>query len=216
MEIVLVITIMLIGFALMFGVIFLVIRWQAKRAQQNGTWMAQELRLDFKRKPRKWLPQFGEPYLEGTMRGLPVQISTYTTSAGQSQQTWCQAILRIPQNRGLKLTISQRGLLSGVTQLFSSDVVKTGDEKFDKSFVLKCNAPAFIEAALFPEMRAQFAGTWTRHGLKGSITLNGNILQYLEQGNFANKKTCQHVVPAMGLLLDVATWVDAYNETLQS
>lgn len=180
---------------------------------ENCTWMAGELGIAAKREPARWLPQFANSYTEGNVQNHSMHISMYTAGSAKNQRTWCRAIIRMPENPGLKLSIARRDLFSGLQQMFrSSNVVKTGDEEFDRTFLVQCNDPAFIQAVLFPEVRTRFTRTWMTNKLSGSITLDSHDLKYTVQGSFTTRKSCERLVAAARLLSDVAVWVDAYGE----
>ncbi len=191
--------------------IFYLVRWTAIRADRNCRELAAQLRLEVKRTSRRWLPQFASPFLTGTIQGRSVRIHTYTVSAGRNQETWCETMMYSPNKYDLTLTISTRPLFSGIAQIFTKNVVKTGDETFDKHLWIQTNAPGFMQAALIPEMRTRIAEIWTRQRLKGSLKVEYDKLKYSERGSFSNQKICRHMAASVDLLLDIATLVETYT-----
>jgi len=152
------------------------------------------------------------PYrLEGERRGSRLSIYHYTVSTGQSSTTYTTARSEVENPRELNFKFTREGLLSKVGKSLGLQDVQTGDEHFDKLFVIKCSDPEFIRQALLDQVKEKFFTVWEQHSAKGTISLKGGTLSYDEVGTVRNEKSRTRMAAVAELVCDLGGLVQFYN-----
>jgi hypothetical protein len=109
--------------------------------------------------------------LEGRHRGIHLQVYHYTVRSGESSTTYATVRAKIENDKDLEFKFSKEGFFSRIGKSLGMQDVSTGDERFDRLFILKCSDPEFMTPALLPQVKEKFFETWETHEAPGSISL---------------------------------------------
>jgi hypothetical protein len=203
--------VVLIPFVVVFGIFALVTRVaikQQQRVRDNLTALAQRYGLQVPETPKGFLARMKPFAVSGTHRGRALRIYSYTTGSGKNATHWCALGLGVRNPGGFTLQIARENVFTKVGRAFGIEDANTGDKSFDDQFHLKSNDPAFVRAALIPEVRAQIAGAW-KDGARGSFTVDKSEIKYAETGSFATAKICERFPALVELSYTLADVVEA-------
>jgi hypothetical protein len=67
--------------------------------------------------------------------------------------------------------------------------------------------PGYVQAAFIPEVRERFTAAW-QAGARGTVSVEGADVKYVEQGSFSNAKICARFPALVELVCDVADIVE--------
>lgn len=149
--------------------------------------------------------------LEGDRRGIPLQIYHYAVSTGNSSTTYTTVRTSLENPKGLTFRFGKEGLFSKMGKSLGMQDICTGDERFDKLFMVKCSDEAFILQALLPQVREKFLDVWERHKAKGRITLKDTALSYDEVGSIRNEAARERIAAIAELICDLGGIMQYYN-----
>lgn len=152
-----------------------------------------------------------EPILaEGTHRGKPMRIYSYTTGISRRVERHLAIAAQVANPKGLTFQFHEENVFSKLGKAVGMQDVKVGDVRFDQRFIVCTNAPAFICAALLPEIKAQFHRAWDLRAL-GCLELEGNEVRYCQAGPLFDDTDRARFEVLAGLLADLAAVVEVYN-----
>jgi hypothetical protein len=181
--------VMLFLFVGVFALVIGLARRQQRRGRANLAKLAQELGLPAPIVPQGFWAALKAIELGGNHRGRLLRIYNYTTGSGKNRTTWCALALSVSNPSKLTLGVSRENVFTRVGRVFGVDDVATGDKAFDEQFYVKSNDPAYVRAALLPEIRERIAAV-AKDGARGTISVDGNEIKYSEVGTFASDKVC--------------------------
>lgn len=182
---------------------------QARRAHANLARVAQSLGLPMPARPTGFFGRLTVPAVMGLLRGRPVRIFNYTTGSGKSRTTWCAVGVGLSNPGRFTLAISREGVLTRVGRVFGVDDVATGDAAFDEQFYIKSSDPAYVQAALIPEVRAQFTAAWKS---RGRLQVEGDEVRYAEPGQFSSDHICRRIPALLELAQSIGDLVEARSQ----
>jgi hypothetical protein len=78
---------------------------------------------------------FSPMQLQGSYRGHPLTLYTFTRSTGKSSQTYTVIAVQVANKAGLKLEIKNRNLFSPLRKLFGRQDFEIGDMELDRRFI---------------------------------------------------------------------------------
>ena len=198
-------TVLVLGGALLLG------RRQARRARENLAALAQELGLRLEDRP----PALGifphVPTLRGEHAGRALRVFTFTTGSGKNRQTWQALGLACANPRALTLQLGAQNVLTSLGVMFGMQDVQVGDRTFDERFVVKTNAPAYLRAALLPEMRTALLQRWPQRGMGANVKLAGGEIVYAELGSFAETGKAERMKAMLEPLSALAALPEVYR-----
>lgn len=148
--------------------------------------------------------------IEGTVAGTPLRVYTYSTGSGKSRTSWVAIEATVLNPQGLSFRLTREGLGSAIAKAFGAQDVETGDRVFDERYRIKASDPAFLKAALLPELRKPLLaeGIWD-----GSATfqLELSSLKYVEVGTLSCEATQKRIERWLPILAAWAVLPPAYR-----
>lgn len=148
--------------------------------------------------------------IEGSRRGCDVRIYHYSTG-GRNRTTYATVRIAVENPRGLRLGFSRESILGKLGKSLGMQDVRTGDERFDRLFIVKCSDPAFVRQALLPEIKQRFYEVWEQHKAQGAISLRDDTLAYDEVGTIRNDAVRNRIAAVTELMCDLGGVVGFYN-----
>lgn len=157
-------------------------------------------------------------YLEGEFQGRHTIVHDFhRTYTGQNSVAYHSIQLWLKRDTECMLAIMPKGLLLKLAVLGGMQDVPTGDEAFDKAFVVKSNDKGCVTSILNPNLRQRLlknVSQWPWH--HGRISLNydlrdeerQHVLRFEEQGCLSSDKDVQRVVDLMPLLIELAEGIE--------
>lgn len=131
---------------LLFGVAVVAIAIaKQKREQALTAWSEAARLLGLNYVPGSW---FKSGRIHGELDRIPVEIDTFSRSAGQSKQTFTRYRVHFPEALGLGLKLQNEGFLASVGRFFGAQDIEVGDATFDKAVVVKGAQPEAVRAFL--------------------------------------------------------------------
>lgn len=182
---------------------------QQRRAAENLSQLAVKLGLPPPLAPARKTFGLSQPEARGQFRGRPLRVYSYTTGSGKQRSHWCAVCATSPNPKRLTLRISGENMLTRAGRALGIDDVATGEPSFDRQFYVKSNDPAFLRAALLPELQASLKAAWAA-GARGTISVDGDEVRYAETGSFANQAVCARMPALAELVCDFGELVEAY------
>lgn len=195
------------------AVIFAIAVAQGKKAKANLLQLGDKLGLKLDAQGR-----FIKKYrLIGELRGKAVELFSYTTGSGKSQQRWAAIAVRVKASGGLTFSLKRRmSLFEFIARLFRKNSVETGDPAFDRQWVLTTNQPDFMRSALLPEMREKIVRLSGGGLSSANYKYDLYTVRYSEQGSFGSGKLCARFGEIVDLLCDLADVVEVGAEMKNS
>ncbi|MFT3869016.1 MAG: hypothetical protein QM715_11210 [Nibricoccus sp.] len=183
--------------------------YQTKKAGENLAALAQRLGLTLKTTGKF----FKKHSLVGELRGKQAEVFSYTTGAGKSRRTWAAMAVTVGKTGGLTFSLERRvAFLDFFARAFRRNEVKTGDEIFDRQWLLKTNRPELMQAILLPELRQKLTSFLGSGATSPSFKLETYRVQYSEQGSFSSDKVCQRIATGADILCELADIVEVTAE----
>lgn len=144
------------------------------------------------------------PSLGGEYRRRSLTLTTFSRSSGRSSTTYTRITLALKSPAAGTLGLSPEGFLSGLGRALGMQDVQVGNERFDKSFIVKSSPPEFAPAMLGDPM-LQDALLRLREGHSFYLELNAQGITYTEVGRLSNTDFLES---AFNVLSDLADRVD--------
>lgn len=177
----------------MLAIVASSLKTRSHRARRNASDLAQHLGLTLE--PAQpvlgWF--YPPPKMRGFLRERAASLWTYSRRSGKSRQTWTAISVTAKAHRNLTFNIAPQGLLSSVQGLFGVKEIKVGDPTFDNRWFIVTNAPAFLQAALIPEIREKFLT------LPGTLRCENGTVTYTERGHLSSEEKCTRFAKAAAL-----------------
>lgn len=192
--------IVLLGLAVMAGVITLGVRAHRK-GLENLARLAQRLGLPVVRGKR--VLGFEQHRLDGPWQGRHLRIWTYTTGTGKSRKQWIAAGVETPRAADVAFELRAQGMLTKISEFFGAKEVQVGDARFDAEWFITTNRPVEFAAALLPEIQQKLTNA-RASGARGVFTRKDAWVSYVEQGTFSNPAALARLEAALPVLLDLA------------
>lgn len=184
---------------------------QTRKARENLQALADRLGFTIQEPPKKGWFASSDRRLTGTFRGRSAQIYTFTTGSGKNRSTWCALSLRVATPPGFSLKVTGENLFTKAGRIFGVEDVTTGDPSFDDRFFVKSSQPAYVRAALIPEVRIRLLETWQKHRAFGAFVVESGEAKYTELGTFGNAKLCDRFPAMLEIAADLAEIAEAYR-----
>jgi len=211
---------LVVGFLILdVGVLVLVFKTRGRRmtaVNLHFRWLADTLGLSL-RENEPLFPTIAffsfltaPPRVEGPRRGCDMSIYHWSTG-GKNSTTYSTVRIDLENPKGLTASFSREGLLSKLGKGLGMQDVQTGDDQFDKLFIIKCSDPEFIRQALLPEVKERFRTIWETHKAQGTIKLKDNLLSYDEVGTIRNEATRTRIAEVAELMCDLGGIVQFYS-----
>lgn len=197
--------------AAMFGFFIFAARRQMRRGNDNLARIADSLRLELRRKP----PVFGvfeqAAIVDGSHRGRFVRFFTYSTGSGKNRTHWSAVAAGVSGPGGFTLSLSPENLLTRFGEKLGMQDIKTGDEAFDRTFVVKSSDPAYAAAALLPEIRAGLLAQ-RQAGARGPLRIKDGEVRYAEVGSFSDSRLAERLAAMLDMVCNLAEVADIYRK----
>lgn len=186
---------------LMIGVIALAFWFQRK--QMHATWdhfilLGQQFGITVV-KPQ--IGFFGSKLarLNGPIRSTQLEI--YTERRGSGKHTYYYTIinLRLPVNPMVEFKLAKEGFFQKIGKALGMQDIPTGNDAFDKAFVLKSSQPDRV-LQFFDLHTTNFLAS-QENVLRSAITLRGNELHYEEQTMITNADRLAHITAVTNVVL---------------
>lgn len=184
---------------------------QTRKARENLRTMADRLGLQVIEPTRKGWFSTEQRHVAGTWRTRTVRIYTYTTGSGKNRSTWCALAVSAAIPSGFSLKITGENFLTKAGRMLGMDDVATGDPAFDDAFYVKTSQPAYVRAALIPEVRMRLLDAWKKHRALGAFNAEGGEVKYNESGTFANSRICERFPAMLEIASDLAEIGEAFR-----
>jgi hypothetical protein len=163
----------------------------------------------------QWLSFLKKPTrVNGDYRGGTTEIWHFSRGNGKSSSPYIGLKLRLENRRKLSFQFNKEGFFSKIGKTFGMQDVKVGDVEFDKTFIVKCSDPEFIQAALLPEIMEKFHKAFEQLGAKGTIKLKDNEIYYEEGGRIRSDESRARFAALVDLCADLRETVAVYNEDM--
>jgi len=161
----------------------------------------------------RWLSWMRKaPELKGTRKGQPIRLFTYSRSAGKSQIAYVALRMGVSAPDNWKFQFNAEGIFSKLGKSLGMREIESGDERFDKVFVIKSKSPDLVKAILIPEIKEQFYVAWEERGAQGILKLKDGELQYDEVGSLNSEKMLRRFLAMLELMRLLAEAVETYAE----
>lgn len=179
--------------------------YRAEKAGENLEELSKRLGLVLKTTGRF----FKKHSLSGGFRGKPAEVYSYTTGSGKSTRHWAAIAVTVSKTGGLTFSLERKTVfIDFFARMFRRNDVKTGDEIFDRQWVLKTNQPELMRAILLPELRQKLMH-YAGDGISSpSFKLETYRVQYSEQGSFSSDKVCQRIAGCAEVLCELVEIVE--------
>jgi hypothetical protein len=196
------------GIGMVVFVVWAAVR-HAKKTSAQVVKLGEALGLGVIAPPKKWFDQ-ASYRLEGTYRGRPARVWSYTTGSGKSRTTWCAIAVGCGNAPNpMELSIQPEGLGWRIAKAFGARELEVGEAAFDREFMVRAKEPAFA-AALLPEIRERLLA-FKRAGGVGTFKAEPGELIYTEQGFFSEKLVARFPAAAE-IAVDLADAVEVCRQ----
>jgi hypothetical protein len=124
--------------ALIFATFFGLLHWSQQAHTQAWQEVATRAHLTF-------VPGnlFKRPHVVGTFRERALKLNTYMTGGAKNRSSWTRITLAVNNPADVYLSLHDEGVLSAIGKMLGAEDVQTGDEEFDRRFVVKSRPPTF-------------------------------------------------------------------------
>jgi hypothetical protein len=121
----------------------------------------------------------GSRGIAGNVGGAAIKVDHYTVSSGQSSITYTRIRAPTPGTGKLKLKVTKKHALSGVTRALGFQDVATGDTSFDEAYTVKANDDDLARAWLNADVRRAIvaAGKYALEVSGGQVTIQHPVLE---------------------------------------
>lgn len=161
----------------------------------------------------QWLSFIKRPTkVSGDYRGGLLEVWHFSRSSGKSSHPYIGVRMSLDNQRDLSFQFHEEGIFSKIGKTFGMQDVSVGDERFDKTFIVKCSDPDYIRMALLREIMDKFYCTFEEHGARGTIKLKGNEIYYEEGGRIRSDELRNRFAVLIDLCADLRETVAVYNE----
>jgi len=121
--------------------------------------------------------------MEGTMAGFQVKVESTLDTHRQSAETKRRTAFTVdfPESLGLGLELTwQIPLIGGISKFFGAQDIVTGDEFFDKTFIVKGNDPDELVAFLGGKTRQQLVELHKTYGRTGIVEVTDKDISIIK------------------------------------
>lgn len=153
--------------------------------------------------PKKWALSPYMPELYGEYDGRKLRLYFYRVGSGKNTTYWTALEIEVDNRSQQTLKIYKENFFSKIGKAFGGQDIEVGNERFDKELILKSSSEEFIKALLGPAVQEQFLRIWVERRPAGTLTLEGNVLKYVEMGlinNTARRERMEMVIILMQAL----------------
>lgn len=199
-----VLAIVVLGLAVMVGVIVLSVRAHRK-GLENLAALARRLGLQVVRGKR--VLGLEQHRIVGRWQGRNVRFWTYSTGTGKSRKQWIAVAVETPTAHDVAFELRPQGVLTKISEFFGAKEVQVGDARFDAEWFITTNRPVEFAAALLPEIQQKLSAARAA-GARGSFARKDGWVSYVEPGAFSSAGALARLEAALPALVDLADVAD--------
>jgi|GEM_PF-2747594 len=162
----------------------------------------------------RWLRWIKKPlFILDSWHGKELSIYHFSKGSGKNKTSY--AALDVPLDKTpdpkdeFKMSISAVGWMSHIGVALGRKPMETGDETFDKQFIIKSNRPEIATAILLPELRTKLTAIWDENAAKGVINIHEGRVHYEESGYIRTDAHVRRFCAIAALCHELANTVDA-------
>lgn len=148
------------------------------------------------------------PLVSGHYRGREISVFCLGHGIEETRQTDTALRVEVRGPHGFQFLFHRRSALGKARREVKAPQVETGDEAFDKEFVLRSNNAGTVLAVLDANARQRLIGLWK--GRAASIYLRDGVLTYVEFGLLMEDARRERIEALMEFACDLADQIDAY------
>lgn len=156
----------------------------------------------------------GFPSISGTYRKRSLHVYMFTRSSGSGKNrrstTYTAFTLDVHNPDGFEFHIYEQGLFSTLLTKFGMQDIQTGDEAFDKEYIVKSNDESKVRTMLNPMLTAKFmdfAAKYTAFGIR----LKGSQFYYERPVTITNDTMLQQFEEKINFICDIADQIEELN-----
>ncbi|MGA2668520.1 MAG: hypothetical protein ABSF32_06330 [Ignavibacteria bacterium] len=149
------------------------------------------------------------PVTEGNVKNYPVQLGTMVNGSGKNGKVFSFVKITCTNTPGLAIQIIKKTPANKFN--YSGNLQYTGDSEFDENYIINfSNAERIVDLLNFSVKYKllQIANV----DFKGKLTLDGNLLSYIEPGLIIDKRDLLRIELILHLLCEIADGLKSDGE----
>lgn len=186
------------------GIIFLAFYFGKRQAEKNWDYfirLGQAMNIPVtKPKIGYWMAPLGR--LRGNYRNMDLNIYTDKRHSGKNTYYYTVIRLHLPANPGFEFQLAKENFFRKIGKAFGMQDIQTGNETFDKAFVLKSKDEQRA-LMVFDFMLTNHLGTY-EDALHSTVFLENSVIHYEEMVMISNEETLRRVQAVSNLCVDIA------------
>ncbi|PTY02114.1 hypothetical protein DB347_24645 [Opitutaceae bacterium EW11] len=184
--------------------------WSARKTRESLVRLAAELGFQFCEGPAVLGIFRSAPTVEGNIGRRAVKFYQYSVGSGKRRRTFSAMSVSCTNPHGLTVRLCAQNLLTEIAEKFGLQDLQVGEPVFDKKFVVQTNDPAYLRAALLPEMREALMAKWPRELPAATLKIEGNSIVFSDAGSFSEQRLITAMKTLLGELPTLAALPEVY------
>ncbi|MBL7996302.1 DUF3137 domain-containing protein [bacterium] len=156
----------------------------------------------------------GFPSLNGVYRERTLRVYMFRRASGSGKnrksKTYTAFTLHVDNPDGFQFNIYEQGFFSTLLTKFGMQDILTGDEAFDREFIVKSNNEEKVRAMLSPPVAAKFMEFAARYTAFG-VELKGDQFYYEAPETIVGEKHMLRFEEKINFMCDISDRLDEMN-----
>lgn len=156
----------------------------------------------------------GFPSLSGIYRKRSLRVYMFKRSSGTGNNrrttTYTAFEIQVSNTDGFEFHVYEQGLFTTLLTKFGMQDIQSGDEVFDKEFIIKSNDEEKIRNMLTPPIISKFMDFAERYTAFG-VQLKGNRFYYEAPVTITGENSMQRFEEMINFMCDIADQLDEMN-----
>jgi hypothetical protein len=147
---------------------------------------------------------FGYPLIHGVYRDHELRIFTFQNKSFDMHDLFTVIEIAVQESGEFAFAIQERNLLSKLNPAFRHfEEITTGDEHFDRRFILKTNDPDKLKTLLTENIRNRFLNLTEKFSFL-NVTFDGSVLVTKRQGTMISDRVRESIEEMMNVMVEIA------------
>ncbi|HNX03997.1 MAG TPA: hypothetical protein PKI32_00760 [Opitutales bacterium] len=150
----------------------------------------------------------GGLFILDVWKGRELNIQNIPHQSGDKKVFYAAIDIPVQASKELKLSFTSVGWMTQAGIQLGQKPLSTGDESFDRQFIVKGSDPGLAAKVMTEGMRKRFREVWDERDVRGVLSLREGRIHYEEPGRLRSDIQIRRFEALAGLCSELAAEID--------